>query len=85
MLRNQLVNQPRERSLVMMTTLLIHQITILRTMIQMMKKNMTTMKTMTMMDDVDDVGKLPADRSPRQRMAQTTSTRSSSNKNMKRA
>ena len=45
--RNQLVDQPRERSLVMMTTLLIHQITILRTMILMMKKNMTTMNTMT--------------------------------------
>ena len=45
MLRNQLVDPPIERSLVMMTTLLIHQITILRTMIQMMKKNMTAMNT----------------------------------------
>ena len=49
MLRNQLVDPPRERSLVMTMTLLIHSITILRTMIQTMKKNMTTMNTtMTM-------------------------------------
>ena len=44
-LRNQLVDLPRERSLVMTMILLIHQITILRTMIQMMKKNMKTMNT----------------------------------------
>ena len=37
------------------------------------------------MDDVDDVGKLPAHRSPRQSMAQTPSTRSSSNKKTKHA
>ena len=36
-------------------------------------------------DDVDDVGKLPARRSPRPRMAWTLSTRSSSNKKTKRA
>ena len=35
------------------------------------------------MDDVDDIGKLPARRSPRQVMARTLSTRSSSNKKMK--
>ena len=49
MLRNQLVDPPRERSLVMTTTQLIHQITILRTMILTMKKNMTTMNTMMRM------------------------------------
>ena len=36
-------------------------------------------------DDVDDIGNLPARRSPRPRMAWTPSTRSSSNKKMKRA
>ena len=35
-------------------------------------------------DNFDDVGKLPAHRSPRQRMAQTPSARSSSNKKTKR-
>ena len=64
MLRNQLVDPPRERSLVMTTTLLIHQITILRTMIQMMKKNMTTMnttKTMTWMMSMTLVNCQPVD------------------------
>ena len=37
------------------------------------------------MDDVDDVGKLPARRSPRPRMARTLSTCSSSNKKTKHA
>ena len=37
------------------------------------------------MDNVDDIGKLPARRSPRPRMAQTPSTHSSSNKKTKRA
>ena len=36
-------------------------------------------------DDVDDIGKLPARQSPRPRMARTPSTRSSSNKKMRRA
>ena len=35
------------------------------------------------MDDVNDVGKLPAHRSPRPRIAWTPSTRNSSNKKMK--
>ena len=37
------------------------------------------------MDDVDDVGKLPAHRSPRPIIARTLSTRSSSNKKTKHA
>ena len=37
------------------------------------------------LDDVDDIGKLPAHRSPRQRMAWTPSTHSSSHKKMKHA
>ena len=36
-------------------------------------------------DNVDDIGKLPAHRSPRPSMARTPSTRSSSNKKTKRA
>ena len=48
MLRNQLVDPPRERSFMMTMTVSIHQITVLRTMIQMMKKNMTAMNTMKM-------------------------------------
>ena len=37
------------------------------------------------MDDVDDVGKLPARRSPRPRMARILLTRSGSNKTTKHA
>ena len=47
--RNQLVDQPRERSLVMMMTLVMHQTTIWGTMNPTMKKNSTTMKAMTKM------------------------------------
>ena len=64
----------------MTMTLLIHQITILNDPDDEKEHDDNEHNNE---DNLDDIGKLPACRSPRQRMPWTPSTRSSSKKKMK--